>query len=200
MKENSNESNKLTKEEIGDYGRASIEKKTRSLLIAGLVLISCWGGFCLLYSTMAVNGQLVSDTGENMSVGTIISVFSIVLGIPGGILLLASWLERKKDPYIAGISYCNKQFRDSTIVDQGQRTIAQTAPRATSGMKTVVKVFLILGTVFNLLPISLFWCIPMLCHYIKKCKRGEPVSTGFKVASLLFVSFLGGLFMIFDDD
>lgn len=70
-----------------------------------------------------------------------------------------------------------------------------------SGLTTAAKVFMILGTVImGIYIIPLAWCIPMTVSYFKKVKNGQPVSTGFKVCSLLFVSMLGGIFMLCDKD
>ena len=61
---------------------------------------------------------------------------------------------------------------------------------------------MIIGTIFNaffyLIPLA--WCIPMTVIYFNKVKNGEEVSTAFKVCSLLFVSLLGGIFMLCDDE
>ena len=72
-----------------------------------------------------------------------------------------------------------------------------------SGLKTAAKVLMIVGTVLTSLyglGIPLAWCLPMTLSYCKKIKNGEPVSTGFKVCSLLFVSMVGGILMLCDND
>lgn len=70
-----------------------------------------------------------------------------------------------------------------------------------SGLTTAAKVFMILGTVFmGIYIIPLAWCIPMTVSYCNKVKNNLPISTGFKVCSLLFVSLLGGIFMLCDKD
>lgn len=48
--------------------------------------------------------------------------------------------------------------------------------------------------------IPLFWCIPMTVSYFKKTKNSLPVSTGFKVCTLLFVNLLSGIFMLCDKE
>ena len=70
-----------------------------------------------------------------------------------------------------------------------------------SGCQTAAKVFMVLGTIisgFGLLP--LLWCIPMTVSYFGKTNRNEPISTSFKVCSLLFVSLIGGILMLCDQD
>ncbi len=75
------------------------------------------------------------------------------------------------------------------------------APADISGMKKASKVLMILGTVVSgLYIIPLAWCIPMTVAYNKKLKNGEPISTGFKVCSLLFVSLIAGILMFCDND
>ncbi len=70
------------------------------------------------------------------------------------------------------------------------------------GLKTAAKVLMIVGTVFTSLYgffIPLAWCLPMTLSYFKKVKNGEPVSTGFKVCSLLFVNTVAGILMLCDN-
>lgn len=70
-----------------------------------------------------------------------------------------------------------------------------------SGLKTAAKVFMIIGTVvmgFWLIPLA--WCLPMTISYCNKINRGETIDTGFKVCSLLFVSLVGGILMLCDND
>ena len=70
---------------------------------------------------------------------------------------------------------------------------------APSGLAVAAKVLFIISTVimgFYILP--LVWCIPMTVSYCNKIKRGEEVSTGFKVCLLIFVSLLGGILALLD--
>ena len=63
------------------------------------------------------------------------------------------------------------------------------------------KIFMIISTVvlgFYLIPLA--WCIPMTISYFKKVQNNEPVSTGFKVCSLLFVNTVAGILMLCDKD
>ena len=79
----------------------------------------------------------------------------------------------------------------------------QQQPVAASGTKTAAKVFMIIGTVFMSLYtflIGLSWCLPMTISYCNKIKRGEPISTGFKVCSLIFVNMIAGILMLCDSD
>ena len=76
------------------------------------------------------------------------------------------------------------------------------APRE-SGLATVAKIFMIIGTVasaLSLFLIPLAWCIPMTMAYWKKLKTGEPISVGFKICTLLFVNTIAGILMLCDKD
>ncbi len=75
--------------------------------------------------------------------------------------------------------------------------------RKPSGLATAAKVLMIIGTIINGLTgylIPLAWCIPMTVVYCNKLKSGEPIGTGFKVCSLLFVSLIGGILMLCDKE
>ena len=68
-------------------------------------------------------------------------------------------------------------------------------------LKTLAKVFMIIGALaqaWAVLPLA--WCIPMIIVYFKKTKNGEPVSTAFKVCTLIFVNIWAGVFMLCDKD
>ena len=71
----------------------------------------------------------------------------------------------------------------------------------TNTLQTIAKAFMILGTVLlGLYIIPLAWCLPMTISYCNKIKRKEPVSTAFKICSLLFVSTVGGILMLCDKE
>ena len=72
---------------------------------------------------------------------------------------------------------------------------------SSNSLQLAAKVFMVIGTIFmGFFLIPLIWCIPMTISYFEKVKKGEKVSTAFKVCSLLFVSLLGGIFMLCDND
>ena len=71
----------------------------------------------------------------------------------------------------------------------------------TSGLKTAAKVLMIISTVvMGLYIIPLAWCLPMTIIYCNKIKRGEHISTGFKVCSLIFVNTIAGILMLCDTE
>lgn len=53
--------------------------------------------------------------------------------------------------------------------------------------------------IFLLCIIPLAWCISMTVHYWKKVGRNEPVSTAFKVCTLIFVNTVSGILMLCDN-
>ena len=68
-------------------------------------------------------------------------------------------------------------------------------------MQTVVKVFMVLSCVaLGWLIIPLAWCIPMTVHCFTAFKKNEPLGTGFKVCTLLFVSVVAGICLLCMDD
>lgn len=70
-----------------------------------------------------------------------------------------------------------------------------------STLKTIAKIFMLIGCIMSAcyLLIPLCWTIPMTVHYWKAVENKQPVSTGFKVCSLLFVSLIGGVLMLCDN-
>ncbi len=44
--------------------------------------------------------------------------------------------------------------------------------------------------------VPLAWMVPMIVHYFKKTKAGEPTTLTFKICTLLFVNLLAGIFML----
>lgn len=68
-----------------------------------------------------------------------------------------------------------------------------------SGLATAAKILMIISTVitgFYLLPLA--WCLPMTISYCNKLKTGQPVTTGFKVCTVLFVNTIAGILMLCD--
>ncbi len=103
--------------------------------------------------------------------------------------------------------HCGKELTDEAIVcpNCGCATDNYTAKNsgtATDG-HTTTKVFMILGCVLTslfgfLLPLA--WTLPMTISYFNRMKEGLPIGTGFKVCTLLFVSFIAGILMLCEDD
>ncbi len=77
--------------------------------------------------------------------------------------------------------------------------VVSSSSEESSGITTATKVFMIIGAVVNgLTIIGLAWALPMTLSYFNKLKNNEPISTGFKVCALLFVSAIAGCLMLCD--
>ena len=70
------------------------------------------------------------------------------------------------------------------------------------GMKTAIKVFMILGVISGALCglIPLIWCIPMNSKVNRYLDGKEKLSVGFKVCVLLFVNVVAGVLLLIQDD
>jgi hypothetical protein len=74
-------------------------------------------------------------------------------------------------------------------------------PVRTTVLGSIATVFMIIGTILMAIctfGIGLVWCLPMIFSYSKKLQTGAPVSTGFKVCTLLFVNTIAGILMLCD--
>ena len=81
------------------------------------------------------------------------------------------------------------------------RSAVSAAPQKDDTMETVVKVFLILGCIsmgWAIIPLA--WCIPITATVFKRFKNGEPVGTGLKICTLLFVNLIAGICLLCIDD
>ena len=98
---------------------------------------------------------------------------------------------------------CGKELVDDAVICIGCGCAVEaneTSAPKTTGLKTAIKVFMVLGTVFmGFYLIPLAWCIPMTISYFNKVNSGKPVSTAFKVCSLLFVNTIAGILMLCDN-
>ena len=122
---------------------------------------------------------------------------------------------------------CGTQLVDEAVVcvkcgcpTEAYYVQKQTALPRNMGLKTAIKILMVITPICNLMCsfifsffvmmgvastvlgtlISLSWCIPMTVSYFKKVKYNLPVSTGFKVCSLLFVNVIAGFLMLCDKD
>ena len=104
-------------------------------------------------------------------------------------------------------SKCGKELHDEAIICPGcgcaaDDSIKQTpmAPRKESGLQLAAKILMIISTAsVGLFLLPLAWMLPMTISYCKKIKKGEPVSTGFKICTLLFVNTVAGILMLCDE-
>ena len=97
-------------------------------------------------------------------------------------------------------SHCGAQVEDAAVVCVSCGcSVAQNnaAENTNNTLATVVKVFLIIGCVatgWAIIPLA--WCIPITVSIWKKLGAGQPIGTGMKVCTLLFVSLIAGICLL----
>lgn len=98
-------------------------------------------------------------------------------------------------------SACNRVIYSESTISSTQTFTQPAQSVSPSALSTVAMVFMIIGTVAMALCtccVGLAWCLPMTISYNKCRKKGIPVSTGFKVCSLIFVNTVAGILMLCD--
>lgn len=103
-------------------------------------------------------------------------------------------------------SHCGAEIEDEAVIcircgcHTGVGGKIQVNPKDDT-MQTIIKVFLIIGCVsigWAIIPLA--WCIPITVNILKKLKSGEPISTGLKICTLLFVNLVAGICLLCSDD
>lgn len=101
---------------------------------------------------------------------------------------------------------CGNQMVDEAVVcpSCGCAVVNEVAKEnngGNDGLAVAAKVFLILGCIaqgWALIPLA--WCLPITITAWGRMKRNEPVGTGLKVCSLLFVSLIAGILLLCRSD
>ncbi|MEE0947073.1 MAG: hypothetical protein U0M42_09690 [Acutalibacteraceae bacterium] len=99
---------------------------------------------------------------------------------------------------------CGKEIAEEAIICPGCGCAISEEKKGkggNDGLAVAAKVFLILGCIAQgwlLLPLA--WCLPITISICNKMKNNEPVGTGLKVCSLLFVSVIGGILLLCRSD
>lgn len=102
-------------------------------------------------------------------------------------------------------THCGSELVDEAVVcvhcGRSVQAAALSVAKKDDTMETVVKIMMILGCVsMGWMIIPLAWCIPMTVTTFRHYKNGEPLSTGFKICTLLFVSVIAGICMLCMND
>ncbi len=104
------------------------------------------------------------------------------------------------------MKYCKKcgaQIEDESVVcvHCGCAVDVPANNAQPSTVQTVAKVFMILGCIVSAFYflIPLCWTIPMTVKYCRSIEQNQPVSTAFKICSLLFVNLVAGILMLCDN-
>ena len=99
---------------------------------------------------------------------------------------------------------CGREIMDEAIICPGCGCAISAEKKGkggNDGLAVASKIFLILGCVAQgwlLLPLA--WCLPITISVCNKMKDNEPIGTGLKVCSLLFVSLIGGILLLCRSD
>ena len=103
---------------------------------------------------------------------------------------------------------CGKELVDEAVVCTNCGCAAAPIPDVPkpaavkdNSLAVVIKVFMVLSCValgFFLIPLA--WCIPMTVKTFRALDAGQPLSTGFKVCTLIFVSLIAGIIMLCASD
>lgn len=104
-------------------------------------------------------------------------------------------------------SHCGNELHEEAVICvKCGCSVEKPLPAAKSLRKddtlaTVIKVFLIISCIAQgWLIIPLAWCIPMTISIFKKLNNSEPIGTGFKVCTLIFVSVVSGICLLCMDE
>lgn len=99
---------------------------------------------------------------------------------------------------------CGNQLDDEAYVCPQCGCLTGYVPQqsSTTDLKTITKVFMVIGCVLSAFYflIPLCWTLPMTIVYFNKVKEHQPIGTGFKVCTLLFVSLIAGILMLCDKE
>lgn len=99
-------------------------------------------------------------------------------------------------------SHCGAQIEDDAVVcvhcgcKVDEDKPAEKSENS-STLDTVIKVFMIIGTVcsgFAIIPLA--WCIPMTLSVFNSIKNRTPISMGMKICVLLFVNLIAGICLL----
>ncbi len=94
-------------------------------------------------------------------------------------------------------SKCGNELVDEAVVCVKCGCAVGNIKSNDTGLETAIKIFMILGTVFNIFIIlPIIWCIPMTVHTFKSIDNKQHIGIGFKICSLLFVSLVGGILLL----
>lgn len=113
-------------------------------------------------------------------------------------------------------TYCGKEIDDDSafcpncgckvetpiVIQNVVNDNSQTKTNNVNGLAIAAIILMAFGCAYNAYYylITLAWGIPMTVYYITMIVKGKKVSKGFKICSLLFVSLLGGIFMLCDKE
>lgn len=105
-------------------------------------------------------------------------------------------------------SHCGAELLDQAVLCmkcgcpvQPKNSVQSATKVKDDTLDVVIKVFLIFSCIAQgifLLPLA--WCIPMTVSIFRKLNSEEPIGTGLKVCTLLFVNMIAGICLLCRDD
>lgn len=102
-------------------------------------------------------------------------------------------------------THCGSELVDEAVICPHcgcatERFPQKTSSSGDSALKTLAKVFMIIGCISSAFAflIPLCWTIPMTVYYFKKTDNNEKIGIGFKICALLFVNTIAGIMMLCD--
>lgn len=105
-------------------------------------------------------------------------------------------------------SKCGEKIMDEAVVcpkcgclvgDRLQKATSQQKNHTKTTLQTTTLAFLIIAVVLQgFFLITLAWTLPMTLSYNRRINENEPIGVGFKVCTLIFVSFIAGILMLCD--
>lgn len=84
----------------------------------------------------------------------------------------------------------------------GYRIIQAGDADSPSKLSIAIIILLIIGAIFTSLftmLIGLIWCVPMTISLCHKLRKNLPISTGWKICTIIFVSTIAGILMFCDN-
>lgn len=115
-------------------------------------------------------------------------------------------MSKKGGKIMKFCSKCGKEVHEDAVICPSCGCSLETEKKkitngGNDGLAIASKIFLILGCIAQgwlLLPLA--WCLPITISICNKMKAGEPVGTGLKICSLLFVNLIGGILLLCRSD
>ena len=98
-------------------------------------------------------------------------------------------------------SHCGKEIMDEAVICPSCGCKVASENTMTTEDKSVIiliiKIFMIIGCIatgWSLIP--LLWTVPMTLHAFRKLDAHEPMTTAFKVCTLIFVNLIAGILLL----
>ena len=175
-----------------------LDKVSITAVSFGSILVGVLGCMFGTEGLSAFNQYLATGTSTNfISEGWTVRmiVFIVVFGLFTffNILHMRKALKDKKAEAMEDPFVFNSESGKETV-----KEVTKTV-HETSGLMTAAKVFMVISCVaYGWTIIPLIWLVPMTKKLFRSADEGKEVSTGFKICTLIFASFIGGILLLCD--